>query len=322
MSDAATVARALAGARSVLVSSHRGIDGDSAGAALSIVRALRRRGARAEYVNAEPPPPHLAFLPMIGEVRAPDEVRGPFDLSLVVDTSDRALLGEAVLPLLDGRPVVVVDHHIPKEAWGDIVWTDPVFAAVCEQVYEILRAMGEEIDAETANLLYTGLVTDTGSFHQNNTTPRTHEVAAACLRAGARPYDIARALFESIEPARARLLGRALASFRLVADGRIAVAVLSRADFAAAGAGDDETEGIAHHLRGIKGIEVALLVRETPDGTVRINFRAKGEADVAAAARRLGGGGHRAAAGATITGLPLEKAVEVAIDAAGAALAP
>lgn len=318
--EAGAVAEALAAAPAVLVASHKGIDGDSAGAALALLRALRRRGARVACVNAEPPPGHLRFLPSIDEVRPPDAVEGDFALALVLDTSSPDLLGDRVAARLGGARVVLVDHHVPKGPWGDVRYVDPSASSTCEQAFEILGAMNEPLDAAAATLLFTGLVTDTWSFQQTNTTARTLEVAAACVRAGARPYEIAREVYERVRPGRARLHGLALSRIRLAAGGRIVWTTVARADLDAVGASDEDFEGLAQDLRAVDGIEIAVLGRETADGGVKVNFRSKGAADVAALARRFGGGGHVGAAAATMRGPTLAEGTARAVTAAEEAL--
>jgi phosphoesterase RecJ-like protein len=294
------VARAFLGAESILVTSHRGIDGDSAGASLALLEAGRRLGKRMHYVNAEPIPPSLDFLPGFAGLSAPIPDDARFDLGLIVDTSAADRVG-ACWTRLEPLPRAVVDHHEGDGEAGTVAtWIDPTAASVTIMVAEIFDEAGIVIDSGLALPLYVGLLTDTYAFQQSNTDVRAMRWGARFIEAGVKPFEVSTALFERKRLAAVRLCGLAAARARLE-DG-FCWSEIMRKDFAETGADESDTDGIVGTLRSIGGARVTVLFREIEDGKVKVNFRAKDSTDVAAVARRNGGGGHKAAAGCTLEG--------------------
>jgi phosphoesterase RecJ-like protein len=161
-----------------------------------------------------------------------------------------------------------------------------------------------------AEALYIALVTDTGRFMYDNTTARSHQMAAELIEAGVDVAAVYRRLYQDLPFPRLKLLARALAAVRRYDDGLVTVAHLGRGDFGETGAQESDAEGVVDHLRAVEGTAVAALVRELVDREGRkVSLRATDQrVDVSIIARSLGGGGHRQAAGAT-TELPFEQLV-------------
>jgi len=167
---------------------------------------------------------------------------------------------------------------------------------------------------EIAESLYVGLITDTGRFMYENTTPRAHEMAAELLEAGVDVPRVYRRLYEDMTIGKLALLGIALARIQRYDDGELALVDLAAADFAAAGAQESDSEGVIDHLRALRGAKVAVLVREVlrgeRAGQRKVSLRATDdEVDVSLIARAQGGGGHTRAAGFSTT-MELEQLVE------------
>jgi phosphoesterase RecJ-like protein len=162
--------------------------------------------------------------------------------------------------------------------------------------------MRQPIDADIATCLLTGIIIDTGRFAFDNTTPAVHRIAAALIGAGARPAAICKQLYEHRTLDETRLVGRALASARSTADGRVVWTSIDWPSLAAATANGKAPEDMINHLRAIGDAEVALLLTESPDGSVRVSMRSKGAVDVSRIAATFDGGGHAAAAGCTLPG--------------------
>jgi phosphoesterase RecJ-like protein len=172
--------------------------------------------------------------------------------------------------------------------------------------------LGAQLTPQIAEALYVGLLTDTGCFNYNNTTPRAHMMAASLIEAGTDVHQIYQRVYEDVPYAKLALLARGLEQVERFDDGRLTVSQLSAEDFAATGAEESFTEGVIDHLRAVRGTAMAALVRDrlaapgeaqedTGGARVRkVSLRASDERiDVSAIARELGGGGHRAAAGFT-----------------------
>src|SRR5262249_24567283 len=149
--------------------------------------------------------------------------------------------------------------------------------------------------------LYIAVVTDTGKFQYTNTTPKAHLVTAELMGHGVLPYPIFRRIYESVPYERQQLVGKALTRARRYEDGRMIATYLLRTDFEELGVGEEFAEGVIDELRKVKGIELAMTVREPPEpvgAQRRISMRSATDAlDVSAIARQRGGGGHMRAAG-------------------------
>jgi bifunctional oligoribonuclease and PAP phosphatase NrnA len=286
---------------------HVAPDGDALGSMLALARALRRRGVAVTCTWGDERwsvPASYGWLPGIDTVARPADVATTSPSVLVVlDTGSRDRLG-VLHPLADrAREVIVVDHHAHNAGLGGLHLIDPGAAATAVVVEELLRRMGEELDEETATCLYTGLVTDTGSFQHSVTTPAVHAVAGRLLAAGVRPDEIGRRLWGTRPFGFVQVLGAALSRARLepeAADGRGLVWTWTTPeDLAAAGIGIDEIEPIIELVRQAEEADVGAVFKGDVDGSFRVSTRSRGRTDVGSACAALGGGGHRLAAGFT-----------------------
>jgi bifunctional oligoribonuclease and PAP phosphatase NrnA len=214
----------------------------------------------------------------------------------------------------DGLRILNIDHHHDNTRFGTVNLVAPEASCTAEIVYRLAKELGAEITPPIADALYTGLVTDTGKFMYENTSPEAHRMAAELIEAGVEPYQVHRRLYEDLPFRRLQLLQRALASVERYDDGSITVAHLVKDDYAATGASEQDSEGVVDHMRAVEGTAVAVLVREQlsegREGLRKVSLRATdGRVDVSRIAREFGGGGHPQAAGFS-TPLPFGELVE------------
>ena len=317
----ALAAAAIHQSRTIVMACHVNPDGDALGSLLGLMLALRPLGKTVTCLSEDGVPDILKFLPHADLIqRATDEV--DFDLALVVDSGDLPRVGKTIEPIISrARQVVDIDHHATTGAFGDIRVLDARAASTAEIVYALLQTLQAPITPDIATCLFTGIITDTGSFRFQNVTPNTLQVAAALLEAGAPPAFISEHVFENRTFAATRLLGRALASLRQTPDGKIVWAHIMAADFAALDATDQDTEGIVSSVRGVRGAEVGVLFREMAGGGIRVSLRSRETINVAAVAEQFSGGGHRMASGCTVN-LPLAEAEAAVVGAVRNALNP
>jgi phosphoesterase RecJ-like protein len=203
----------------------------------------------------------------------------------------------------EGIHILNIDHHHDNTCFGTANLVDPGASCTAEIVWRLSKELGAELTPEIAGALYVGLITDTGRFMYENTTPEAHQMAAELIEAGVEPHRVYSRIYESLPFTRMKLLARALASVERFDDGRITRMYVTAADFEETGALENDSEGIVDHARAVEGTAVALLIRDlTGDraGKRKVSLRATdGRVDVSEIARSLGGGGHRQAAGAT-----------------------
>ena len=294
-SFAALKARLLA-SKGVLIGTHLNPDGDALGSALGFSLWLDGLGVPNEVLCHHEAPRNLRFLPGVDAVRQEPTIEADYGVVLDLDALDR--LGSTA-PYFEALPFALIDHHIPHNAPGELRIVDTDAAATALIVARLLDGSGEPISADMATCLYTGIVTDTGSFRFRNTSAEALSVAAMLLEHGADFVTVSEHVFQSRRLASARLLGRTLAGMRLDRNDRLAWGKIGAGDFAWAGASDDDTEGFVNELLAIDTVQVAALLREVKPNTVRCSARSRGVVDVADALRAFGGGGHRNAAGCT-----------------------
>ncbi|HMM60327.1 MAG TPA: DHHA1 domain-containing protein, partial [Candidatus Rifleibacterium sp.] len=183
----------------------------------------------------------------------------------------------------------------------------------------ILERTGVELNRECREALYVGIMTDTGNFRFNNSTPRSHEIIARLIGSDLVVDDIYKLVYENTNYHRVVIHGTVMARTRSFNDGKLVASWLALDDFTRIGATEVDADGAIRNLSCIKGIEAAILFKEVEGGKVKISFRSTGKIDVMEVSRRFNGGGHRNAAGAQIDG-KLEDVMQTVVAAVAEAL--
>jgi bifunctional oligoribonuclease and PAP phosphatase NrnA len=292
---------AIAGAGRAVITCHVHPDGDALGSALALHRALANAGRQAVVSFSEPftVAPHYRFLAGLDHLTPPDQVPRVADLFVCFDTGSLDRLGSLVDAFQGASRTVVIDHHASNTRFGQVNLIDPDAPASAVLCRELLRRLGLPLDREIATCLYTGLVTDTGRFQYQSTTPDTHLLAAELLGAGVEQYEVAKAVFETNNIDYLRLVGVALGRIVQVPDASLVWTRVGLADLAAHGVDMEETEGLIDLVRTDGASDVAAVLKEQPGGGHKVSLRSKGATDVGQLATRFGGGGHKYAAGFT-----------------------
>lgn len=300
-------------AKGVIVGTHLNPDGDAVGAALATSLVLDQLGVDNEVVLSDPPPYYLEFLPGTDRIRM-EPASDRHSLAIILDLEAASRLGR-VAPYFEpcGR-TIVVDHHIPHEALGDLRIVCVKSPATCSILLDLFANSEIDITPEIAECLLTGILTDTGNFRYPNTDAHALHSAGVLLERGADLPEITREVYMQRERPAIDLLARAVMRIKTAMDGRLAWTTLPKALFDELGADEQHSEGIANELLSIKGVSIAAVLRESNQGNVRGSLRSLGNYDVAAAAREFGGGGHVNAAGVSLSG-SLEDAEAQLIDA-------
>ncbi|HEU5213212.1 MAG TPA: bifunctional oligoribonuclease/PAP phosphatase NrnA [Gaiellaceae bacterium] len=300
------VADAIRGHDRFLVTTHENPDGDALGSLLGITLGLRDLGKDAVmFLSGDVPlPAEYRFMPLDDVLRGLPPPDTADRIVLAVDCANDSRLGAAAGTLLKAPLVMNVDHHHDNTRFGQINCVVADASSTGEIMRDLLGELGVALTAEIAEPLYVAVVTDTGRFMYSNTTPRAHRVAAELIEAGVDVQRVFRAVYESVQFPKLKLLARALERAQLYDGGRIVVSWLRAADFAEVGAEEPFSEGIIDFLRAVEGSELAVLIREPPRSRPdaprhRISLRSNVDGlDVSAIARASGkGGGHVRAAG-------------------------
>lgn len=301
------IARALQGAKNILVATHTHPDADALGSQIALGNILASLGKKV-FLYGEDEVSHLyRFLPGSDRIGTLPPNLSDFDCAVALDCGDCYRLGQAMEQLLTVRPFLVVDHHQGHADFGDLRWVAPDRAATGELVYDLAQVLGGEISRETAYCLYAAIVADTGSFKYSSTTTETFRIAGELVARGVKPADVSGKLFDNFTVQRLRLLHMVLETLQLHAEERLALIVARREFFVQTGTSQADTEGFINYPRSLTSVKVAALLKETMDGMVSVSLRSKGkDHDVAKVAAFFGGGGHRNAAGFKVAGATME----------------
>jgi phosphoesterase RecJ-like protein len=305
MSPAATetalgqIVEAVRARQRFVVTSHARPDGDAIGSAMAMAFALRQMGKEARVVSADPAPPPLAPFPGVTEIEVTPRVADPGDAVMVMECGSLSRTG---IEGLERGYVVNIDHHVGNSMYGALNWFDVSAAACGEMVFDLVNALGVPLTREIATHVYVAILTDTGSFHYSNITPRTFDISRRCLEAGVDPSSIARTVFDSNSLARLRLHNAILNRMELDASGRIATLWVDRAMTAALGATYEDTEGVINVPLTVREIVAVAFFKEQGPDDWRVSMRSKGDVDINAIAKEFGGGGHKNASGCNASG--------------------
>jgi phosphoesterase RecJ-like protein len=299
--DLDAVCRRMRGERRVALAVHEKPDADALGAAAGMLDLFSQLGVTAELYVSEG-----ELLPL-GDVLLPDErvVRGAPPEGAALYALDSGNPARLALPSW-GDVAVNIDHHHDNPRYGELAFVRGEASSTSELVCDIARALDLRPSARAAAALYAGISFDTGHFHHDSTAASTFRTAAWLTECGSDFRAVYALMYERRSEASLRLWARAVAGARSVAAGRALLAAVTAGDYAATGAGPEETDGIVDSLRGVDGVEVAALVKEQPDGArTRVSLRSE-TIDVSAVAALHGGGGHKLAAGFSIDDGPEE----------------
>jgi phosphoesterase RecJ-like protein len=285
-----------------VLATHEHPDGDALGSLVAMHGLLTSLGKRSEMFIAPsdlPLPREYRMFPLDGLISEP-----PVDIAerTVIFLDCGNIDRNSASVLRDGAKLINIDHHHDNTGFGTLNMVDPQASCTAEIVWCLMGGLGVTPAPAVAEALYVGLITDTGRFMYENTTPRAHRMAAELMEAGVDVSLVYRRLYEGMPTGKLTLLGTALAAMRRFDDGELTIAALSAADFREADAEDSYSEGIIDQLRALEGTKVAALVRELSTGERagqhKVSLRATDDdVDVSVIARAQGGGGHRRAAG-------------------------
>jgi phosphoesterase RecJ-like protein len=261
----------------------------------------------------------LIVVPENGNFQASDlsvgSGKSPYDLLIVFDAADVDMLGKIYddnTELFFETPLIVIDHHASNEFYGEVNLVEVTATSTCEVLVSLLESLDAKIiDEDIATCLMTGLVSDTGSFQNSNTTPKSLTVAAQLSALGACHQEIVKNLFKTKSYTQLRLWGRVLSRLKHDAEHRLVWSLAKLTDYQETGALPAETGGLIDELMtSAPEADYVILISEREPGEIYGSIRSAKGIDSVPLAQALGGGGHPGAAGFKLSGLTLESAEE------------
>jgi phosphoesterase RecJ-like protein len=287
---------------------HRGGDSDCYGAMFGLKLGLESLGKTVEIISTEDFPEGLSFL----FYYFPGEIRGEYvpgvDLFIALDSSEvKRLVAPEIANTYkeDGTSIVHLDHHVPGdlEQFADSSYINMKVSSTSEIVYRLLVSLDVVFDKNMSTCLLAGIVGDTSSFQNQNTTGESFAIASELMKRGARLNSIIAHTFGGKEVDVLKIWGLAMERLQVDQTYGVVTTYLMLEDVREYGLSPEAVSGVVNFLNSIKGARVVALITEEEEGSIKVSLRTRDEhANVASIARQLGGGGHVKAAGFTFPG--------------------
>jgi len=312
--DIEAIKQLLSSPKKIAIIPHRNQDGDSMGSTLGLYHFLIQLNHTVTVISPNEFADYLAWMPSSEKVMLFEKdtencskVLQASELIFTLDFNALHRTGEQMGSFLEKleKTFVMIDHHQLPDSYAKFMYSDTKMSSTCEMVYHFIHQLGQEklINTNVATCLYTGLVTDTGSFRFSSTTSTTHNVAARLIDSGINNAQIHNNLFDTSSYNRLQLLGKALQNMKLMISNKTSYITLSQEELDAYQHEKGDTEGFVNYGLSIDGIDfTAIFIENKAEGIIKISFRSQGAFDVNQFARNyFNGGGHINAAGGKST---------------------
>ncbi len=306
-SEIAEIKQLIEYPKGIVIISHRNPDGDAIGSSLGLRLFLEKFGHSAKVVFPSDYPLTFDFLDGIDQSIIFDSERSKAieiikkaDILVCLDFNSLDRIDKLGPHVQDSKAKkILIDHHLDPEPFADYVYSDIYASSTCELVHKFILDLGEEqrLDVPIGEALFTGLITDTGSF-KHATRDQTYETAAQLKKLGVDDYSLQDKIFNTVTEKQMRLLGHCLYNrMELIPEYSAGIIALTKADYQEFDIQRGDTEGIVNYLLMLKGIKVAAFIREQPT-IVKLSMRSKGDISVQEICRNhFNGGGHKNASG-------------------------
>ena len=297
----------LKNSRTVLLASHENPDGDAIGSLLALGLALNLLQKKTTLYNPSPIPAVYRFLPSVTRVVKHLRKGDDFDTAVILDCGDIERIGDGAAIAAQVPVTINVDHHITNTGFGTYQLIDTQACATAEIVYRLIKALDISISRDIADSIYTGILTDTGSFRFSNTNHAAFAICEEMIACGADPYQIAQHVYGKYSLGRIKLLNLALDSIEISRNGRLSMMTVTKEMLTKTGTQPEDADGLINYARRIEAVAVAALIQEQANnrGSLKknqfhVSLRSDGTVDVARIAASFGGGGHASASGFSI----------------------
>ena len=289
----------------ILIASHAEPDGDSVGSLVALGLALKKLDKKITMYNPSPIPAVYRFLPGAGRIVRQIKTTHTYDLALVLDCGDLVRIGETSAEVGKIPILINIDHHVSNTGFGHFQLIDTNACATAEIVYRLIDALEIPFDKAIATSIYTGILTDTGSFRFSNTNRAAFAISKAMTDAGVEPHNVAQRVFGTYSLGRIKLLNMALNSIEISDNGKLSMMTVTRNMLNTTGTNTEDLDGMINYARRIEDVKVAALIHEIKNGAGKftnmnryhVSLRSDSSVDVAKIAGKFGGGGHSSAAG-------------------------
>ncbi|CAM4252248.1 DHH family phosphoesterase [Saccharibacillus endophyticus] len=298
-----------------LVVAHVQPDGDAVSSTLAVGWLLSRLGKTFTMINEGPIPQRMTYMEgsdQILDMSLTERTR-TYGNVICVDCADFKRVGLVSEWMEEGANMLNIDHHPTNDEYGTQTLIKADAAATAEILYDLVKLFDLGWDRNVAEMLYTGILTDTGGFRYSSTSPKVMQIASHLLELGVNGPDLADSLLEQLTKPQFDVLTLSLATLQMSENGKVAWVHVTPEHMVQAGASNEDLEGIVNYPRNIQGVEVGVLFKVINENAVKASMRSAGKVDVAAIAAEFGGGGHVRAAGCRLEGT-LEQVTALVIE--------
>lgn len=319
--DILQIKELLASPKKIAIVPHKGPDGDAMGSTLAMKILLEAQGHYVHLIAPNDYPEFLKWMPEQEEVMIYEKEKDKSnriieeaDIIFTLDFNHLSRSGKMQEALEHAAATfIMIDHHQEPDDYAQFIFSDVSMCSTCQMVYHFFEKMGfsDNITPQIATCLYTGIMTDTGSFRYRTTTSLTHRVVASLIEKGADNTTIHENVYDSSSYNQLQLLGAALQNLKIVDDHRTAYISLTQKELDKHNFKKGDTEGFVNYGLSVEGIVfAAIFIENKAENIIKISFRSKGTFSVNEFARLyFHGGGHINAAGGK-SELSMEKTIE------------
>jgi phosphoesterase RecJ-like protein len=289
----------------VLLASHIDPDGDAVGSTIAMGLLLSATDKKISLYNESSIPAVYRFLPRVEMIGNSINTDSDFDTAIILDCGNLQRIGIAASIVKDIPAIINIDHHISNNHFGNFQLIDTSASSTAEIIYRLIKKMGVAIDKAIATSIYTGILTDTGSFRFSNTNQAAFAICQEMVEKGVDPSDVARHVYGRYSLGRIKLLNLALDSIEIFHNGKLSIMTITLDMLRKTGTRAEDIDGLINYARRIEDVKIAALIHEKQNGRnnlkgsgqFHVSLRSDGTVDVAAIAASFGGGGHTTAAG-------------------------
>lgn len=306
----------IAVSKNIVIASHENPDGDSLGSSLALYHYLKTKGKNVAVYVPNSISSTYNFLPGIESIRVYDSNDFSYlqnaDLFIVLDVNTyhrMGLLGDFISTRNAHK--ILIDHHINPTIETDFALTDTEASATCEIIYKLINSdITFTMNKQVATAIYTGILTDTGGFKHDSTTPHSHIISAVLMKTGINVNEIYSRVFCQIPHNIYQLIGRAFQSSHLYCNNRLNIMYLTEQDLQEFNASPEELNNIAEMTLNVKDVQAGVFIyKHTTFDYYKMSFRSRGNINIRSIAEQYGGGGHFNAAGGKEYRLPLQELI-------------
>ncbi|MDL2122244.1 MAG: bifunctional oligoribonuclease/PAP phosphatase NrnA [Deltaproteobacteria bacterium] len=293
----------------IIIASHKNPDGDAIGSLIAMGLALEALNKNITLYNESSIPSVYRFLPSVERIVRQIKETNTYDTAIILDCADFQRIGK-ISSVISKIPVIInIDHHITNTRFGNFNLIDTSACAAAEIIYNLLIEMALPIsNSAIATSIYTGILTDTGSFRFSNTNKSAFAICEKMVEAGVDPYNVARHVYGRYSLGQIKLLNMALESIEISDNGKMSMMILTKDMLDETGTLPEDIDGLINYAKSIENVKVAALIHELSNGkgvsenpeNYHVSLRSDETVDVAAIAGSFGGGGHNRAAGFNI----------------------